>query len=62
MQGGELGAGEGAVGDYAVDKGLVNGAAEESAITSRMIGSVRDKAVGGRRGRADLMMWYGAGL
>lgn len=36
LEGGELGAREGAVGDDAVDKGLVDGAAEEGAIASRV--------------------------
>ena len=41
LQGGELRTREGTVGDYAVDEGLVDRAAEESAIASRMIESVR---------------------
>lgn len=60
-EGGELGAGEGAVGDYAVDEGLVDGAAEESPIARSVVWSIGDR-VARRRGRADLMIWYGAGL
>lgn len=66
LEGGELGAGECAIGDYAVDEGLVDGAAEEGAITVMVVGSVGDKSSGVEEGpggrRANLMMWYGAGL
>ena len=37
MQGGELGAGEGAVGYDAVDEGLVDGGAEEGAVAGRLV-------------------------
>ena len=56
LQGGKLGTGKGAVGNYAVDEGLVDGGAEEGAIANRVVGSMDDRGVR-RRGQADLMMW-----
>ena len=56
---GELGPGKGAVRNYAVDEGLVDGAAEEGAIADIMFQSVRDTAWGGRE--RDRGGWGGGG-
>lgn len=43
LEGGELGAGEGTVRDYAIDEGLVDAAAEEGAITGMVVGLVEGR-------------------
>ena len=59
LQGGELWTGEGSIGHDAVHKGLIERGAEEGAIAGREVRSVDDKC---RRRRANLRIWYGAGL
>ena len=49
LEGGKLGPGEGAVGHYAVNEGLKDGAAEEGAIAGGLIRSVKHPFKKGRK-------------